>query len=346
MSDQTDLIFEAARLHYEEGLKQDDVARRLKVSRPTVARYLAMAKDMQYIHTRVLQPKSHAFLHDLEVALCERYPALREALLTPSRAAALQAGHPLAKRAVAEELAERAAMLVDKLLTSRRRAEAEPVVAVARGEMLDAVIRRVRPSRPLPELEVLPMLGYLRSREYPYDANRLAEEFARLCAGDFQWIPAPAVVTSEEAAVLGNMPLVAEPLARLNNDVTMVITSISCPFQTLPDGSLELRQSTLLQSARVAPETIQWLAESEGAIGEICGWYFARDRLLETPGVTVLGLPLARMRAFAADPERSVVGVAGGDPQRLEAVQAALRLGLINVLVTDYLTAHALLEAD
>jgi len=346
MSDRTDLIFEAARLHYEEGLKQDDVARLLKVSRPTVARYLAMAKEMQYVHTRVLQPKGHAFLHDLEVALCERYPALREALLTPSRSAALQTGSLLAKRAVAEELAERAAVMVDQLLTSRRRAETETVVAVARGEMIDAVIRRVRPTRPLPALEVLPMLGYLRSREYPYDANRLAEELARLYAGDFQWIPAPAVVTAEEAAVLQNMPLVAQPLARLTNDVPMVITSISCPFQTLPDGTRELRQSTLLQSARVAPETIEALARDEGAIGEICGWYFARDRLLEIPGVTVLGLPLGRLQTFAADPERSVIGVAGGDPQRLEAVQAALRLGLINVLVTDYLTAHALLQTD
>ena len=344
MADRTDLIFEAARLHYEEGLKQDDVARRLKVSRPTVARYLAMAKEMQYVHTRVLQPKGHAFLHDLEVALCERYPALQEALLTPSRAAALQSGSTAARRAVAEELAERAAVMVDQLLTSRRRNDQQPVVAVARGEMIDAVIRRVRPSRPLPELEVLPMLGYLRSREYPFDANRLAEELARVYAGDYQWIPAPAVVTAEEAAVLRNMPLVAEPLARLTNDVTMVITSISCPFLRKPSGELELRQSTLLQSERVPPETIEALARDEGAIGEICGWYFAKDRLLETPNVTVLGLPLDRLQAFAADPDRAVVGVAGGDPQRLDATRAALTLGLVNILVTDYLTAHALLQ--
>jgi len=289
MSDRTDLIFEAARLHYEEGLKQDDVARLLKVSRPTVARYLAMAKEMQYVHTRVLQPKGHAFLHDLEVALCERYPALREALLTPSRSAALQTGSLLAKRAVAEELAERAAVMVDQLLTSRRRAETETVVAVARGEMIDAVIRRVRPTRPLPALEVLPMLGYLRSREYPYDANRLAEELARLYAGDFQWIPAPAVVTAEEAAVLRTCRWWPSRWRGCPTSLRW-ITSISCPLQTFPKHA-GFDNRPLLQSARVAPDTIEALALLRGALGEIL-WMVLRPRpVAEIPGGRCSGCP-------------------------------------------------------
>ncbi len=343
MADRYDIVFEAARLHFEEGLKQEDVARRLKVSRPTAARYLAMAREMNYVHTRVLQPKSHAFLHDLEIALTERFPTLREALLTASRAEALEGGDGPSRKAVSDELAERAAGLVDHLLTSRRRGS-PPVMAVARGEMIDAVIRRIRPSRPVPELEVLPMLGYLRSREYPYDANRLAEELARIYAGNFEWIPAPAVVTAEEAAVLSQMPLVATPLKKLREDTDVVLTSISCPYLTRADGTRELRQSTLLQSQRVPREDLARLADEQGAVGEICGWYFSREGLLPVAGITLLGLPLERLRELAADERRSVIAVVGGDPGRLDATFAALRLGLINVLVTDYLTAHHLLD--
>ncbi|NUQ16632.1 MAG: hypothetical protein HUU33_15070 [Flavobacteriales bacterium] len=343
MAERFDVVFEAARLHFEEGLKQEEVARVLKVSRPTVARYLAMAREMGYVQVRVLQPKGHAFLHDLELALVERFPTLREALLTSSRAEALDPSQVAARRAVSDELAERAAMLVDHLLTSRRR-RGDAVVAVARGEMIDAVIRRIRPSRPLPNLEVLPMLGYLRSREYPYDANRLAEELARLYAGNYEWIPAPAVVTAEEAAVLRGMPLVAEPLRKLHDDTTVVLTSISCPYLTRPDGRREMRQSTLLQSERVDRAELSRLADECGAIGEICGWYFGPDGAVDVPGVTLLGLPLTRLRELAADRERSVVAVAGGDPERVEAIFSALRLGLMNVLVTDYLTAHRLLD--
>lgn len=343
MPGRDEIIFEAARLHFEEGLKQDEVARRLKVSRPTAARYLAMAREMGYVHTRVLPPQSHAFLHDLEVALTERFPTLREALLTPSRPETLQPGHDAARRAVADELAERAAARVDQLLTSRRR-KANPVVAVARGEMIDAVIRRIRPSQPLPELEVLPMLGYLRSREYPYDANRLAQELARIYAGNYEWIPAPAVVTREQAEVLRSMPLVAEPLRKLHDDVTMVLTSISCPYATTPDGRRKLREQTLLQTGQVERGAIERLAQSDGAVGEICGSYFSAARLVDPPGVSVLGLGLARLREIAADEERTVLAVAGGDPDRFDAIHAAVRLGLVNVLVTDYLTAHRLLE--
>lgn len=343
MAERDNILFEAARLHYEEGLKQDDVARRLKVSRPTAARYLAMAKEMGYVHVRVLDPKGHAYLHDLEIALTERFPALREAILTSSRPESAQAGETQARRAVADELAERAAARVDHLLTSRRRND-PPMVAVARGEMIDNVIRHIRPSRPLPELEVLPMLGYLRSREYPYDANRLAQELARIYSGHYEWIPAPAVLTFEEAEVVRRMPLVAAPLRRLCEDVSIVLTSISCPYYTDADGRKLLREQTLLQSDRVSPETIAELVEREQVVGEICGWYYSYDRIIDAPGVTILGLPGEAQRRMAADPERYVVGVAGGDPDRFEAVYAAIRLGLINVLVTDYLTAHRLLE--
>jgi DNA-binding transcriptional regulator LsrR (DeoR family) len=343
MADRHNILFEAARLHFEEGLKQDDVARRLKVSRPTAARYLAMAKEMGYVQVRVLDPKGHAYLHDLEILLTERFPTLREAVLTSSRPESVQPGNILARRAVTDELAERAANRVDQLLTTRRRSDV-PVVAVARGEMIDNVVRRVRPSRPLPELEVLPLLGYLRSRDYPYDANRLAQELARIYSGNYEWIPAPAVMTPEEAQVVRHMPLVAAPLRKLHEDATIVITSISCPFLTGADGRPELREQTLLQSGRVEARSIIAMVEREQVVGEICGWYYNRERIVNLPGVTVLGLDPERQRALAADPERSVIGVAGGDPDRFEAVDAAVRLGLINVLVTDYLTAHRLLE--
>jgi DNA-binding transcriptional regulator LsrR (DeoR family) len=343
MADRHNIIFEAARLHFEQGLKQDDVARRLKVSRPTAARYLAMAREMGYVHVRVLDPKGHAYLHDLEIALTERFPALREAILTSSRPESLLPGQVQARRAVADELAERAAGRVDHLLTSRRRNE-PPVVAVARGEMIDNVIRHIRPSRPLPELEVLPMLGYLRSREYPYDANRLAQELARIYAGNYEWIPAPGIVTPEEAEVLRHMALVAAPLSKLNDDVNMVLTSISCPYFTAPDGRRVLREQTLLQSGRVNQSEIDDLVRDEGVVGEICGWYYSFDRVVQAPGVEIIGLTPERQRELAADPERAIIAVAGGDPDRFEAILAAIRLGLINVLVTDYLTAHRLLE--
>ncbi|MBI2298074.1 MAG: hypothetical protein HYU66_03835 [Armatimonadetes bacterium] len=345
MPDHDDIILRAAKLHFEEDLKQEDVARALGVSRPTAARYLALARDMGYVHTRVLPPRSHAFLHDLEVALVERYPQLREALLTPSRADALDPGNTAARRAVAAELAERAAVRVDQLLTGRRARE-NPVVAVARGEMIDAVIRRIHPSRPLPKLEVLPMLGYLRSREYPYDANRLAQELARLYAGNYEWIPAPAVVPRDQADLLRSLPLVAQPLRKLSEDTTVVLTSLSCPYLTDAEGKQSLREQTLLQSGMVDRETIAALAEREGAVGEICGWYFTARGVLDPPGVSVLGLDPTRLRELARMPDRTVMAVAGGDPDRFEAIHAAVTIGLINVLVTDYLTAHRLLEPD
>ncbi|HIE51938.1 MAG TPA: hypothetical protein EYP85_09280 [Armatimonadetes bacterium] len=342
-----DIIFEAARLHYEEGLKQEEVARILGVSRPTAARYLALAKKLGYVRVRVLKPLSHGFLHETELALVQQFAGLREALVTTGRQEAMHSENPraqqIAQRATVDELAERAGERLNALLTAHPKER--QVVAVARGEMVDSVIRHLKPSKVLPNLEVLPMLGYLRSWEYPYDANRLAQELARIYGGNYEWIPAPAVVRPEQREVLGSLRLVQVPLEKLKHETTLVLTSISAPGYWDAAGQFHLRQSTLLQSQEIRESDVHRLVEEQGAVGEICGWYFSLEGLIEEVDWAIIGMGLRRLQEMVRE-GLTVIGVAGADPSRFDAIYAAVKLGLINVLVTDYLTARHLLERE
>ena len=78
--------------------------------------------------------------------------------------------------------------------------------------------------------------------------------------------------------------------------------------------------------------------EQRGAVGDLCGRFFdvqGRQCLVE-PGV--IGIPLEQLKALD-----HVIGVAGGE-EKVAAILGALRGGCLNVLVTDTVTAEAVLE--
>ena len=73
-------------------------------------------------------------------------------------------------------------------------------------------------------------------------------------------------------------------------------------------------------------------------MGDLCGRFFdvqGEQCILES-GVT--GVSLARLRVLDY-----VVGIAGGE-EKVAAILGALRGGYLNVLITDTVTAQAVLE--
>ena len=81
--------------------------------------------------------------------------------------------------------------------------------------------------------------------------------------------------------------------------------------------------------------------QKAGAVGEICGWAFDRD------GRMIDGITNDRV-ASASLPSRErsqVIALAMGE-RKLPAIRAALTRRLVNGLITDEITAAALLEAD
>jgi DNA-binding transcriptional regulator LsrR (DeoR family) len=119
--------------------------------------------------------------------------------------------------------------------------------------------------------------------------------------------------------------------------VNVVVTSMG-PILENPDDSSEMNLSNdpalnlqLIKEARNA-----------GAIGEVCYWCFDRDgRKVETP-YEAIGLGFDGLRRIAQDPARTVILVTGGDRRRFEPLRAALRAGLVSVLVSDTVTARYL----
>ena len=92
--------------------------------------------------------------------------------------------------------------------------------------------------------------------------------------------------------------------------------------------------------AEYMDDTLMQDLEQRGAVGDICGRFFdaTGQHQIVKPGH--IGISLEQLRALD-----NVVAVAGGE-DKVAAILGALRGGYPNVLVTDTITAQAVLEAQ
>jgi DNA-binding transcriptional regulator LsrR (DeoR family) len=144
--------------------------------------------------------------------------------------------------------------------------------------------------------------------------------------------PMPVPVISETAQenalfqALGPVQKVVR-LARAA-DVTFVgVGQMSSDAPLLADGFVSETELTEMQAA--------------GAVGEVAGWvYDSQGRYLDLGTNTRVG-------GVRVTPGRDnpVIGIAGG-PSKVPAIVAALKSRILNGLITDELTARAILSRD
>ena len=56
-TNKTQTALEICHLYYEDGLSQNEIAEKLKISRPTISRLLTFAKENGLVQIKVMDPK-------------------------------------------------------------------------------------------------------------------------------------------------------------------------------------------------------------------------------------------------------------------------------------------------
>jgi DNA-binding transcriptional regulator LsrR (DeoR family) len=308
-----DRLDDAARagwLYYIAGNTQDEIARKLGVSRQTAQRLVSLSVSEKLIKVRLDHPIGHCL--ELSEQLKQAY-GVDSCEVVPSDPES-------ASRTVG--VAEAAAAELERYLVSQH----PVIVAMGTGRMLRAMVEQLTPMD-CPQHKVVSLVGNIA----PDGSASLFDVVSRI--GDrvkapHYPMPLPVIATTvhEKSLLLAQKPLrnVIE-LAR-QADVTFV------GIGTVDDDA------ALLRDGFVRADEVRALVKA-GAVGEIIGWAFdAHGKLIE--GLTndrVLSVPLEQPAS------RRVVGVAMAVP-RLRAVKGALRGKLINGLVTNERMAELLLE--
>jgi len=309
-------MVKVARLYHEHGIRQPEIARRLHVSQARVSRLLKQAELDGIVRTTVVVPAGVQTA--LEEGLEERY-GLREAvvveLLDESEAS------------ITRDLGHATARFLEASLTGG------DVVGISSwSSTLLAAVDAMRPLPPKAGAErALQLFGGVGNPAAEAHAARLTQRFADLTGARPTFLLAPGIATSIDAReALATDRFVKEALDGLA-EVTLALVGI---------GALE--PSSLLQSSgNIFSERELAALGERGAVGDVCLRFFDADGSPVASEVDrrVIGVTLEQLKRV----ERSV-GVAGGE-RKYEAILGALRGRLINVLITDHVTAERLAAA-
>jgi len=306
-----DLAARAAWLYYAAGKRQDEIAEQLNVSRQAVQRLVALAVSEKLIKFRLDHPIAECMA--LGEELRARY-GIAYCSVQPSDSSS---GQPSAGIAIA------AAEHLATYLAGR-----EPlIIAFSTGRMLRAVADEM-PAMDCPQHKLVSLVGTI-SRDGQASSYEVVRRFAERTGAQCFPIPTPVVASSvEERRLLQTQRSFAffRELASLAEAAFVGVGNIGW-------------QSPMHRDHFVTDQEITELVE-KGAVGEIAGWaYDGAGRLVESSvNERNAALPLTELR------HTRMIGVSGS-PDRVIAISAALRGGLLGGLITDERTALALLRA-
>lgn len=356
-----DALLRVAQMYYERDMKQAEIAEVLNRTRQDVSRMLEAAKQRGLVQIRVGAPLSNEGVRAVEQRLRDRYRFLRDAVVVQSHPSVFD---PQIAESVREEarfvLAQAASKYIGNVLSD------QDVVVVGRGQLVKVVVNGIRLPKLLPEMRIVPMVGFYRGQFDPLDANIIAGDLQRISGGRYNWLPIPAIVKSHPEVVC-NLPIVEETLG-IMREATVVITSVAAV--TEEKGKI-LGELGVFDQKRKLAIWRELRAKKRLPAGEIGGWMFDEhgreikkgdaaditwqpigfglERMKEMVRVSALdGAEPSEARTDEASADshkpRKVICVAGLDKSRFGTVRAALEGRLFNVLITDAVTAQELLD--
>ncbi len=312
---ETRLMLRAAQLYYRLNLTQDEVGKRLGVSRFKVGRLLDRALRESAVRIEIVHPDAR--LVELEDALVRTF-GLRSAVVVDVPTTGSPPDDELLAR-------ERVAAAAAAHLAAIR---PQGAIGVSWGRTMLELAAHLRPGWST-ATEIVQLNGAISRSARPTRAQEVVEQFGITTGAAIRLMAAPAIVGSPELRdALEGDPSVGETLAAAR----------SAPTAVFGMGVLG-PDSVHVASGYVGDAELAALADA-GAVGDILGRFLSQDGRIALPSLDrrTVGLPLDELRSKALR-----VGVAPGAGRGPIAL-AALRAGYVNVLVTDEATAEWILD--
>jgi DNA-binding transcriptional regulator LsrR (DeoR family) len=303
-------IVEAAWLYYHDGLNQNAIAKRMRISRASVVNYLSHARMEGWVR---LYLDSDVFGgHRLAEELCRAY-GLEKALVVPGNSADLSQMRRRVTRAAADWM--------PRLLEPGDR------LGVSWGETVYQMVQQIAP-QPMGDLTVVQLLGS-RPAARGFAAEACTSLLAQRLSGELVNLHVPLLLSKRSV----RDALIAEP------EVAAQIEALSgCNKTVLACGTLD-EDAHVVRTGILERESVAEFRE-KGAVGVICG------RLIDSEGQPVvapvedrmIGVSLTQMRGK----EMSLLVAAGED--RAIPARAAIKGGYVTHLATSETIATELLD--
>ena len=297
----------AAWMYFVEEMTQSAIADALGIGRVTVVRMLAEAKALGEV--RIALSRGHAELGGLEAALSKAH-GFEEAMVAPLSTPAADPTAPIG------------AALGDYVSSLLRN---DMKIGLGWGHTLNRSLEYLR-ERSLRGLSIVSLVGGVT--HFAHDnPTEFPSAFARAFNADCYLIPAPALVDSPatKAALIERCGLGA--VYAFAGALDAVVVSV---------GSLG-SEATIARFELIG-EADRRLLREFGGVGELlCNVYDREGRIIDHPiNQRVMSVPMELVRAAP------IRVLAAGGPNKVSAIEGAIKLLRPTALVTDETTARKL----
>ena len=309
----TSVIVRAARLYYEQGRSQTEVAAELELSRSNVSRILTQARDRGIVEITIHDPDGPPRRDEaLETALRSAF-SLREAHVV---SAPRTPGIDAVAREGAAVITERAAHVRS--------------IGISWGQTVQSVVTELEAQHLRPTPRVLPLVGGHSSLDQFDSGESVVRVLASRLGARAETLYAPAVL--ESATTVSTL--------RAESSIGSVLEAAAqVELAVVGIGSLGVHSSPKVLDLMALSDAERAAFEAQDPVGDVCG------RFIDAHGIP-LGAPTDQ-RVLAVTfsellriPE--VLGVAAG-VERAPGVLGVLRSGVIDTAVFDTDLARELL---
>ena len=312
MIDDYRLMIKACDLYYNQNKTQQQIAKLLNVSSPTVSRLLAGAIQKEIVRIDIQNIQMVKFW-ELEQKL-KKSCGLQDVIIVDS------SENP-------EETKKLLGVTASRYLESI--VSPGDKVGISMGSTLYHMAYNPA-GKSIENVTFVPLLGGMGRLRTELHANHLAETMAKKYNGTYLPLYAPARVSNRILRKeLKNEPNVSEVLA-LQKELSIAVIGIGYPNEN----------SSIKATGYYKDKEIQSLQDRNVA-GDICMQFYDMDgnTALYKHDNHVIGIGLNMLKNI---PYSIAVG---GDIEKLTAIIGAIKGKYINVLITDFACAEGLLEA-
>jgi DNA-binding transcriptional regulator LsrR (DeoR family) len=305
-----ELLVRAARLYFEDGRSQQEVAVELGTSRSNVSRMLAAARETGIVEIRIHDPRGRDTVLERELA---------DAL---GLADTVVAGITRGERAM-DRVGDMGAVWLAGALADGQ------TIALSWGATLQRLVWSVAVDHPF-QVEVTQLVGGLSAVSSGVTGQELVRELSDRLGAQYHYLHAPAVLTSmstRDALMAEQSVTGALDIAR-RADLALVGI-----------GNASSGSSAQILNALGLTERQRREFDARRPIGDIAARFFDAD------GIAIDGPVHDRVLAVELDDIRRIpmtMGVASGR-DKARAIVAAARGRLIDGLISDTQTARAVL---
>lgn len=299
MLNREELMLKTALLYYEEEITQSEIAKKLNISRPTVASLLHEAKEKGIVKISIQHNELR--LLKLQEELTKKYDLKNVKIAAKSQKDMKSAAGRLCVE------------LIEPILKNINR------LGIGWGSTLYEYVVQANPSE-LDHLKIIPLIGGIGLSEVRFHSNHLAFVLSEKYHCDVSYFYAPAIAdTLEVKETLLQTELIKEVIDEGKN-VDFALLGVSDP----------IRSSTYKKLKYISEEEAD-LLKTEHAIGDIGSTVFTTDGTPLKKGFSqrLLGIELKDIKKIPR------VAIAATGKEKAESVQTLLNMNFVTDLIID-----------